>query len=160
MRLYKALQSQKFRHKKLLIATDGGAAKFKGAMRDNSAANFARTMSNIGSIGFIITDETGSPFIRCYGQPAGLHPQSFRSEICAALAALRLLNLYTRYYDGITEGATLTEIPNIEIYTDSQSMLDKLEAIGKYPTAKFKMTMHPEYDVLLALHSELATYPN
>ena len=39
-------------------------------------------------------------------------------------------------------------------------MLEKLEAIDKYPTAKFKMTMHPEYDVLLALQSEIATYPN
>ena len=39
-------------------------------------------------------------------------------------------------------------------------MLEKLEAIDKYPTAKFKMTMHLEYDVLLALQPEIATYPN
>ena len=38
-------------------------------------------------------------------------------------------------------------------------MLDKLEAINKYPIAKYKMTMHPEYDVILALNSVLATYP-
>ena len=159
-RLYKALQSQDFLNKKILIATDGGAAKFKGAIKSKGAANFARIMSNIGSIGFIITDEEGNPFIRCYGQPAGLNPQSFRSEICATLAALRFVTLYIQYFDEKTVGVPMTKLPNIQIYTDSKSMLDKIEAINKYPTAKYKMTMHPEYDVLLSLQSVIDTYPN
>ena len=40
MRLYEAIQSQKFRDRKLLIETDGGAAKFKGATKGKGAANF------------------------------------------------------------------------------------------------------------------------
>ena len=49
---------------------------------------------------------------------------------------------------------------NIHIYTDSQSIIDKQDAITEYPTAKNKMTMHSEYDALLALHPALETYPN
>ena len=40
MRLYKALQSQEFRDRNLPVATDGGAAKFKGATNGKGVANF------------------------------------------------------------------------------------------------------------------------
>ena len=39
-------------------------------------------------------------------------------------------------------------------------MIEKPDAITEYPTAKNKMTMHPECDVLLALNSSLETYPS
>ena len=71
MRLYDELQHQDFRERKLYLATDGVAAARKE------------------SLGFLMTDDKGNPFIRCYRQPAGMNPQSFRSEICAALAALK-----------------------------------------------------------------------
>ena len=81
LRLYNCLCQKEFRNKKLLIATDGGAVPRKG------------------SLGFLITDSYGEPFITCYGQPAGNDPGSYRSEICAALAAIRLLRLYIEYFD-------------------------------------------------------------
>ena len=77
MRLYEAIQSQQFRDRKLLIATDGGAVKFKGVNNGKGAANFKGTLNSIGSIGFLVTDDEGNPYVRCYGQPAGLNPQSF-----------------------------------------------------------------------------------
>ena len=39
-------------------------------------------------------------------------------------------------------------------------MINRLNAIQEYPTAKYKMTMHPEWDVLSALHEILDTYPS
>jgi hypothetical protein len=44
-----------------------------------------------GSIGFVIADEDGNMLLNCFGQPAGHNPLSFRSEICAFLAAIRLI---------------------------------------------------------------------
>ena len=38
-------------------------------------------------------------------------------------------------------------------------MIDKLDAITEYPTAKNKMTVHPEFHMLLALHYVLEIYP-
>ena len=76
LRLYNCLCQEDFRNQKLLIATDGGAVPRKG------------------SLSFLITDSNGEPFITCYGQPAGHDPKSYRSEICGALAAIRLLRLY------------------------------------------------------------------
>ena len=54
---------------KVNIATDGGAIQFKG------------------SLGFVIADADGEILLSCYGQPSGNDPLSFRSEICAFLAA-------------------------------------------------------------------------
>ena len=64
MRLYKAIQSQEFRDRKLFIATDGGVAKFKGDTNGKGAVNVKGTMNSKGSIGFLITDNEGNPFIR------------------------------------------------------------------------------------------------
>ena len=75
LRLYECLQDNEFRKQKLFIATDGGAIEELG----------------LGSLGFLITDSKGNPFITCYGQPAGYEPKSYRCEICAALAAVWLI---------------------------------------------------------------------
>ena len=75
LRLYECLQDEAFRKQKLFIATDGGAIQELG----------------LGSLGFLITDSKGNPFITCYGQPAGYEPKSYRCEICAALAAVQLI---------------------------------------------------------------------
>ena len=106
MRLYDALQSKAFKDKKLFIATDGGATKDRGT---GKSTNPIETERGKGSLGFLITDDEGNPFIRCYGQPAGMNPQSFRSELCVALAALRLLYLYIRYFYEQYEGEILSK---------------------------------------------------
>jgi hypothetical protein len=62
--------------KKVLISTDGGAIPMKGS---------------IG--GFIFADKDGNILLICSGQPAGNNPLSFRSKICAFLAAIRLVTL-------------------------------------------------------------------
>jgi hypothetical protein len=71
MKIYELFKSTK----KALIATDGGAIPFKG------------------SIGFVFAGEDGTILLTCYGQPSGNDPLSFRSEICAFLAAVRLVTL-------------------------------------------------------------------
>ena len=134
---------EEFRDNQLFIATDGGACENKGN----------------GSIGFLLTNSNGHPFIKSYGQPSGYEPKSYRSEICATLAALRLLRLYIEYYDTILGNNILSEKINVHIYTDSESMMIKLKKMNEYPTAKHRMTLHPEWDVLYALHQTLESFP-
>ena len=74
MRLYDALQSKAFIDKKLYIATDGGAIKCRGTEAGKGSLGTERGK---GSLRFLITDDEGNPFIRSYGQPAGMNPESF-----------------------------------------------------------------------------------
>jgi hypothetical protein len=97
----------------------------------------------------------------CYGQPAGNNPLSFRPEICVFLAAVRLVKLINKYYDAILKCEEQTR-SKIQVYTDSLSMMKKLEAYGKYPTASRAAVLDSEWDVLSALHRALKwfkTYP-
>jgi len=139
MKIYELFKSTK----KVLIATDGGAIPLKG------------------SLGFVFADEEGTILLSCFGQPSGNDPLSFRSEICAFLAAIRLVKLLTQYYD---EKLPCEEPvrSKIQVYTDSASMIKKLKAYDKYPTAKLGMVLDSEWDVLSALHKALQwfkTYP-
>jgi hypothetical protein len=123
--IYDLLKSKK----KVLIATDGGAIPMKG------------------SIGFVIADEDGNILLTCFGQPARNNPLSFRSEICAFLAAIRLVTLLNQYYDSIlccTEPAR----SKIQVYTDILSMITKLEAYGEYPTAPLATVLDSEWYIL------------
>ena len=65
----------------LIFATDSGAVRF------------------MGSLGFVLTTEDGTKLLASYGQPVGHDPLSYRAEICAFLAALRLINLLVQQYD-------------------------------------------------------------
>jgi hypothetical protein len=139
MKIYDLFKSTK----KVYIATDGGAIPLKG------------------SLGFVFADEEGTILLSCFGQPSGNDPLSFRSEICAFLAAIRLVTLLTQYYD---EKLPCEEPvrSKIQVYTDSASMIKKLKAYDKYPTAKLGMVLDSEWDVLSALHKALTwfkTYP-
>ena len=124
---------------KVNIATDGGAVKFKG------------------SLGFVIADEDGEILLSCYGQPSGNDPLSFRSEICAFLAAVRLVTLMTKYYSNILQSDEPIR-SKIQVYTDSLSMINKLEAYDEYPTAPLATVLDSKWDVLSALHRALQWY--
>ena len=119
------------------IASDGGATR------------------SCGSIGFVIASaDLGNPIVTCWGQPAGIDPQSYWSEVCALLAVIYLICLLVEYYD------KRIDPPNIihnafKIYTDSKSMLKKLERMDKYPSAPLKMVLAPNWDVLQAVFNEL-----
>ena len=121
---------------KIIIATDGGAIQFKG------------------SLGFVLADEDGEILLSCYGQPSGNDPLSFRSEICAFLAAVRLVTLMTKYY-GKKIQCNEPVRSKIQVYTDSLSMIKKLKAYDAYPTAPLKTVLDSEWDVLSALHRAL-----
>jgi hypothetical protein len=99
MKIYELFKSTK----RVLIATDGGAIPFKG------------------SLGFVFADEEGNILLTCFGQPSGNDPLLFRSEICAFLAAIRLVQLLTQYYD---EKTTCDEPgrSKIQVYTDSNGI--------------------------------------
>ena len=75
-----------------------------------------------GSIGFILAStDTGNRIIICWGQPTGIDLQSYCSEICSFLVAVRLLHLLVEFYD--TRDNLSKVITNIfKIHTDSQSM--------------------------------------
>jgi hypothetical protein len=130
--IYELLKSTK----KVLIATDGGAIPMKG------------------SIGFVIADEDGNILLTSFGQPAGNNPLSFRSEICAFLAAIRLVTQLNQYYDDIIR-CTEPARSKIQVYTDSLSMITKLEAYGECPTAPLATVLDSEWDLLSALHRAL-----
>mgnify|MGYP002632820832 CR=1 FL=1 len=132
IKIYELLKSTK----KVLIATDGGAIPMKG------------------SIGFVLADDDGNILLTCFGQPAGHNPLSFRSEICAFLAAIRLVTLLNQYYDDILECKEPAR-SKIQVYTDSLSMIKKLKAYDEYPTAPLATVLDSEWDVLSALHRAL-----
>ncbi|OEU17034.1 hypothetical protein FRACYDRAFT_239635 [Fragilariopsis cylindrus CCMP1102] len=122
------------------IATDGGAIPLKG------------------SLGFVFADEQGMILLTCYGQPSGNDPLSFRSEICALLAATRLVRLIVQYYDRKTPCDEPVR-SKIQVYTDSLSMIKKLKAYNEYPTASLKTVLNSEWDVLSALNKALQWFP-
>jgi hypothetical protein len=129
--------------KKIQKTTDGGAIPLKG------------------SFGFGFADEDGTLLLTCFGQPSGNEPLSFRSEICAFLAAMRLVTLITRYYNDILSCNEPVR-SKIQVYSDSLSMIKKLKAYDKYPIAQLKTVLDSEWDVLSALHRALqwfTTYP-
>ena len=94
---------------------------------------------------------------------------SFRTEVCAALAAIRLLQLYYEYWNSTTiDQSTDTDTKpysnrsiqaSITIITDSESMTRKLDKMNAYPGAARTMVMDADYDVLSALHHQLNWFP-
>ena len=118
------------------MGTDGGAKAFKG------------------SIGFVIIDAKHKLLISCYGHTAGHDPLSFQTEASAFLAALRIVFLIAAYYKEEPTGL-LTIGKDLTLFTDSMSMVNKLNAINEYPTAHLKCTMDPEWDVLQAVHTAM-----
>ena len=126
--MYKILKDTKT----IILGTDGGAKAFKG------------------SIGFVITDAKQRSLISCYGRTAGHDPLSFRTEASAFLAALRIVFLIAAYYKEEPTGL-LTTGKDMTLFTDSMSMVNKLNTMNEYPTAHLKCTMDPEWDVLQAI---------
>ena len=108
--------------KKILMSTFGGAKAFKG------------------SLGFVITDAEHKVLMSCYGCTTGHDPLSFRTKASAFLAALRVVILIAAYYNEEPTGLLATT-KEITLFTDSCSMVNKSEAIDKYPTAQFKCAM-------------------
>ena len=59
--------------------------------------------------------------------------------------------LIAEYYKEGPTGVLATN-KEITLFTDSCSMVDKLTAMNKYPTAHLKCAMDPEWDILQAIH--------
>ena len=111
--------------KKILMATDGGAKAFKG------------------SLGFVTTNAKHRVLISYYERAAGHDPVSFRTKASAFLAALRVVILVAEYYKEEPTGSLATN-KLITLFTDSLSMVKKLDAMEKHPTAHLKCAMDPE----------------
>ena len=75
----------------LSIATDGGVA------------------AEVGSIGIVFSDDQLNRFCHTWGQASGLRMDSFRTEVCAALAATRFLQIYYEHWNSITTDQTMEE---------------------------------------------------
>ena len=134
----------------LLIATDGGVD------------------SNVGSLGIVFSDSNLNRFCHTWGQASGMKMDSFRTEVCAALAATRLLQIYYEYWNTITMNKSTEKetephtdrhiTASITIITDSESMTRKLDKMNVYPGAARSMVMDADYDVLSALHQQLSWF--
>jgi hypothetical protein len=103
---------------------------------------------------YSFADTEGNILLTCFGQPSGHDPLSFRSEICAFLAAIRLVKLIITYYDNKLECKEPTR-SKIQIYTDSLNMITKLKEYNKYTMAPVTTVLNSEWDVLSALHREI-----
>ena len=73
--------------KKIILATDGGAIKYKGFL------------------GFVMMASNGTVLLFYFRQPAGLNPLSSHSEACVFLAATRLIFLILQHYDKLITNA-------------------------------------------------------
>ena len=108
-----------------------------------------------GSIGFVIASaDTGDPIVICWGQPVGIDPQSYLSEICSLLAAVQLLRLLMEFYNTHIHPPKVIN-NTFMIYTDSKSMLKKLERMDQYPLAPLKMILAPDWYFLHVVYNEL-----
>jgi hypothetical protein len=136
-RVYEQIKASK----RALIATDGGAIPYKG------------------SLGFVIADEDAVILTTCFGQPSGHDPLSFRSEICAFLAAVKFITILVQYYDDHLQCKEKVR-GKFQFYTDSSSMMKKLKAFDRYPTASLGTVLDSEWDVLSALHRALKWFPS
>ena len=102
MKIYEHMKSPG----KVFIATDGGAIPFKG------------------SLGFVIADDDATILATCFGQPSGHDPLSFRSEICAFMAAVKFVTLLIQYYDNLLPCNEKLR-GKFQFYTNSFSMMKK-----------------------------------
>jgi hypothetical protein len=129
IKVYELLKSAN----KIHIATDGGAIPLKG------------------SLGFVFADGDGKILLTCFRQPSGNDPLSFRSEICAFLAA---------YDKKLTRDKPMRS--KIQAYTDSLSMINKLTGFllwrqfwrhfwGSFFTGAY---LPQKFDILPRLESE------
>ena len=66
---------------KIIMAIDRGAISLKGSFR------------------FVLITTNGTVLLSSYGQPAGHNPLSFRSEVCAFLAAICKIFLIVEHYN-------------------------------------------------------------
>ena len=110
---------------------------------------------SLGSIGFVLASaDKGNPIVTCWGQPAGINPQSYCSEICSLLATVCLLCLLVEFFNARIHPPKVVK-NTFKIYTDSKSMPKKLERMDEYPSAPLKMVLAPDWDVLQAVYNEL-----
>ena len=116
------------------MATDGGAQAFKGSIR------------------FFITIAKHKVLTLFYVRTASHNPLSFRTEASAFLAIPRVVLLIKEYYKEKPTGLLATN-KVINLFTDSRSMVNKLDSMNKHPTAHLKCTMDLEWDVLQEIHT-------
>lgn len=68
------------------------------------------------------------------------------------LVATQLISLIVDHYDALISNS-ISILSKIHLYTDSKSMIDKLNAMDMYPAAHLKTVMDLEWDILQALQS-------
>ena len=110
---------------KIIMAIYSGAVQYKGL------------------IGFVLTTADGMILVSSYGQLAGHDPLLFRSEACAFLAATPIIFLIAEHYDELIVDAIGISC-KIHLYTDSMSMIKKLNSMNTYPIVHLKYVMDSE----------------
>lgn len=117
---------------KIIMVTDGSVIKYKGLL------------------GFLLTTADGKVLLSCYGQPARQNPYLFYSEACTFLSATRLVFLIAENYNELIVDS-IDILSKISLFTDSMSMIKKLNSMDAYPTAHLKTVMDSERYILQAL---------
>jgi hypothetical protein len=123
IKIYELLKSTN----KVHIATDGGAIPLKG------------------SIGFVIADDKGTILLTCFGQPSGNDPLSFRSEICAFLAAIPLVTLITKYYDKKLTREDESIRSKMQVYTRQPKHDKETERVQQIPNSTRAVSAHCDF---------------
>lgn len=118
----------------LLIATDGSASNF------------------LGKFGLVLALSNGTRLVRNNGPALGYRTSSFRAECYGMLASL---SLCLRLFD-----YTGNALPSrISLYTDSESLLLKLQSMLSWPYYYPSATLQPDWDILQMIITSLRKFP-
>ena len=112
---------------------------------DGSAPNF------VGTYGWAAKTKTGTPIATNNGPAPGFCTTSFRSEAYGMLSVLLFL-----YH--LIEYSKLFQLPIIKLYTDSQSLIDKVLDMVQWPDYYSSATLTADWDVLQAIVRLLKTF--
>ena len=89
----------------------------------------------------MLTNLRGDRLVHCVGSVRGLNPSSFRAEATGVLSALRFVTRFLEYHN-------LPQHKSYTHYTDSQSLLDRLNAIKKHDKYFANSTLEPDWDIV------------
>ena len=101
-----------------------------------------------GSFGYIMATKMGRRLVRGFGPAPGSYANSFRSEAYGVLAAIRWLHQ-----------AITIQPPDhqytIQLFLDNQSVINRIEQMGKFSIMAPNQALQPEQDVIREIAESL-----
>ena len=96
-----------------------------------------------GSLGWTIGDTQANVLAKGRGPVAGFIPSSYRCELRGLYTALLFLIEFGRYMSNESD-YTIQNAVEFLFYTDSESMINKLEFLDSYPSAQRRVVLNSD----------------